>query len=146
YPALALGLVRDLPFLPESARRSIALSMSAQLSIYLAAAVSIALGYSAVLIFWFVPVLLAQPLLRAFLVAEHTGCSQDRNGLTNTRTTLTSFPVRLLMWNMPLHAEHHLYPSIPFHRLPALHREVRGGLRHLASGYAAAHREIIRTL
>jgi hypothetical protein len=45
--------------------------------------------------------LLAQPVLRALLVAEHTGCSQDRNGLTNTRTTLTWLPIRLLMWNMP---------------------------------------------
>ena len=146
YPALAFSLLRNLPFLPESARRGVAFSMSAQLLIYLAATLSIALGYRAALLFWFLPVLLAQPVLRALLIAEHTGCSQDRNGLTNTRTTLAWFPVRLLMWNMPYHAEHHLYPSIPFHRLPALHREVRGGLRHLASGYAAAHREIIRGL
>jgi fatty acid desaturase len=146
YPALAFGLVRNLPFLPESVRRGVAFSMSAQLLIYLAATLSIALGYRAALLFWFLPVLLAQPVLRALLIAEHTGCSHDRNGLTNTRTTLAWFPVRLLMWNMPYHAEHHLYPSIPFHRLPALHRQVRGGLGHLASGYAAAHREIIRTL
>ena len=45
----------------------------------------------------------------------------DRNGLTNTRTTLTNAAVRLLMWNMPFHAEHHLYPSIPFHRLADAH-------------------------
>ncbi len=53
--------------------------------------------------FWFVPAILAQPFLRILLIAEHTGCSLDRNGLTNTRTTLTSFPIRLLMWNMPYH-------------------------------------------
>jgi fatty acid desaturase len=146
YPRLALGQVRNLPFVPEGTRRGIALSMSAQLLIYLAGAVSIALGFRAVLYFWFLPVLLAQPLLRALLIAEHTGCSQDRNGLTNTRTTLTRFPIRLLMWNMPYHAEHHLYPSIPFHRLPPLHREVRDNLRHVAPGYVAANREIIQTL
>jgi fatty acid desaturase len=147
YPRLALGLVRNLPFVPESARRGIALSMSAQLLIYLAAAaVSVPLGFREVLYFWFLPVLLAQPLLRALLVAEHTGCSQDRNGLTNTRTTLASFPIRLLMWNMPYHAEHHLYPTIPFHCLPALHREVRAALRHLAPGYVAVNREIIEGL
>jgi fatty acid desaturase len=146
YPRLALGRARNLPFVPESARRGIALSMSVQLLIYLAAAVSIALGFTEVLYFWFVPVLLAQPLLRALLVAEHTGCSQDRNGLTNTRTTLTRFPVRLLMWNMPFHAEHHLYPSTPFHLLPALHREVRAALRHVAPGYVAANREILQSI
>ena len=52
----------------------------------------------------------------------------DRNGLTNTRTTLTNAAVRLLMWNMPFHAEHHLYPSIPFHRLPDAHATLRDRL------------------
>jgi fatty acid desaturase len=146
YPRLALGRVRNLPFVPDGTRRGIALSMSAQLLIYLAGAIAIALGFYEILYFWFLPVLLAQPLLRALLIAEHTGCSRDRNGLTNTRTTLTRFPIRLLMWNMPYHAEHHLYPSIPFHLLPALHREVRDHLRHLAPGYGAANREIIQGL
>src|SRR3954471_3717232 len=105
YPALALGRLRSLPFLPESARRGIALSMSAQLLIYLAAAVSIALGFHAALIFWFLPVLLAQPVLRALLIAEHTGFSRDRNGLTNTRTTLAGSPIRVLIWENPVHPE-----------------------------------------
>jgi len=141
YPKLALGRL-DLPFVPAAARRDIALSMSAQLSIYLAAAVSIGFGYTAALYFWFLPALLAQPFLRALLVAEHTGCSLDRNGLTNTRTTLAAGPIRLLMWNMPFHAEHHLYPAVPFHQLPALHRHIRERLRHLANGYVAANREV----
>jgi len=146
YPRLALGLLRDLPFVPESASRPIARSMSAQLAIYAAAIVAIVLGYEAVLYFWFLPALIAQPVLRALLICEHTGCTEDRNGLRNTRTTLASFPVRLLMWNMPFHAEHHLYPVVPFHRLPALHREIRGNLRHLAPSYLAANREILRAL
>ena len=146
YPALACGRAGGLPFVPESARRGIALSMSAQLLIYLAGAVSIALGFRGVLFFWFLPAFLAQPFLRGLLIAEHTGCNQERNGLTNTRTTLTGFPIRLLMWNMPYHAEHHLFPTIPFHRLPALHREVRERLRHVAPGCLAANREIIKGL
>jgi fatty acid desaturase len=113
YPRLALGLIRNLPFMPESARRGIALSMSAQLLIYLAAAVSIAFGFLEVLYFWFLPVFLAQPLLRALRIAEHTGCSQDRNGLTNTRTTLASFPIRLLMWNMPVPRRASFVPGDP---------------------------------
>jgi fatty acid desaturase len=102
YPALALGGARRLPFVPERARRQVTLSVSVQLLIYLAGAVSIALGFRGVLYFWLLPALLAQPLLRALLIVEHTGCSQDGNGLTNTRTTLTSFPIPLLMWNMPI--------------------------------------------
>lgn len=146
YPKLALGRTGGLPFVPARARREIAVSMSAQLLIYLAAAAAIGFGYPAALYFWFLPAVLAQPLLRALLVAEHTGCSPDANGLSNTRTTLAGLPLRLLMWNMPFHAEHHLYPAIPFHQLPALHRELRGKLRHVAPNYVAANRQVIRSL
>jgi fatty acid desaturase len=146
YPALAFGRTHGLPFVPVPARRRIAISVSAQLLIYLAGAVSIALGSRAVLYFWFLPVLLAQPFLRALLIAEHTGCSFDGNGLTNTRTTLASLPIRLLMWNMPYHAEHHSYPAIPFHHLPAAHLKMRGSLAHLARGYMAANRAVIQSI
>jgi fatty acid desaturase len=146
YPRLALGRTDGLPFVPASARRAIAISMSFQLLIYLAAAVSIAMGFSAALYFWFLPVLLAQPLLRALLITEHTGCSQDQNGITNTRTTLAMVPIRLLMWNMPYHAEHHLFPAVPFHLLPALHLTLRDRLRHVAPGYIATNRAIVRSL
>jgi len=145
YPRLALGAVH-LPFVPQQARRAVALSMSAQLAIYAAAAVAVACGYSEVVIYWFVPAVLAQPFLRALLVAEHTGCSLDQNGVTNTRTTVAPFPIRLLMWNMPFHAEHHLYPVVPFHQLPALHAHLRGRLRYLAPSYLAANRDIVRSL
>jgi fatty acid desaturase len=146
YPKLALGQTGRLPFVPENARRSVAISMSAQLLVYLVAAVSIAMGYSAALYFWFLPVILAQPVLRAILVTEHTGCSQDQNGLTNTRTTLALLPIRVLMWNMPFHAEHHLFPSVPFHRLPALHQQIRDRIAHVAPGYVTTNRAIFRAL
>jgi fatty acid desaturase len=146
YPALALGHTRGLRFVPDGARRRIALSMSMQLLIYMAGLVSLAFGFDAVLYYWFLPAVLAQPFLRALLIVEHTGCSQDRNGLTNTRTTLTMWPVRLLMWNMPYHAEHHLYPAVPFHQLPALHRLIRDRLANIAPSYRAANRAVIQSL
>jgi fatty acid desaturase len=146
YPRLAFGFARHLPFVPEQARRAVALSMSAQLAVYAAAVVAIGSGYDAVLIYWFIPAVLAQPFLRTLLVAEHTGCSMDQNGVTNTRTTKAPFPIRLLMWNMPFHAEHHLYPAVPFHQLPALHNHVRDKLGYFAPSYLAANREIVRSL
>src|SRR5260221_8073021 len=120
--------------------------MSCQLLIYLAAAAWIAAGFSAAFYFWFLPAILAQPLLRAVLITEHTGCSKDDKGLSNARTTLASAPIRLLMWNMPYHAEHHLFPKIPFHQLPALHREIRTRLAHVAPGYLTTNRAIFRSL
>ena len=143
----ATGRSGSLPFVSADSRKTIQISAAAQLGLYLALLVGSLLARSPVaLVFWFLPAVLAQPLLRAILIAEHTGCSEDANGLTNTRTTLTAWPVRLLMWNMPFHAEHHLYPSIPFHKLAGAHRELRAKLHHLAPGYVAANRTIVRGL
>jgi len=93
-------------------------------------------GWRTPLIFWIIPQIIAQPVLRAYLLAEHTGCKHEANGLINTRTTLTNKVVRTLMWNMPFHAEHHLYPSIPFHRLPDAHERIGHKLGVVQKGYA----------
>jgi fatty acid desaturase len=103
-------------------------------------------GWATPFLFWIGPQLLGQPALRAYLLAEHTGCTRDRNGLTNTRTTLTSAPVRLLMWDMPYHAEHHLFPSIPFHRLAEAHGLIRGKLGFVQPGYVRWNLGYIRSL
>lgn len=146
FTLLAMGRTSRYQFVPASARRGIAISASFQLGLYVAGIISVALGYSAPLYFFFLPAILAQPLLRAILIAEHTGCSTDTNGLTNTRTTLTNPFIRLLMWNMPFHTEHHLYPSIPFHQLPKAHDVLREKLAHLAPNYVAANRTVIGSL
>jgi fatty acid desaturase len=103
-------------------------------------------GWRTPLLFWVLPQVLGQPFLRGYLLAEHTGCTLDRNGLTNTRTTLTNSVVRLLMWDMPFHAEHHLYPSIPFHRLRDAHGLIGRRLRFLQPGYARWNAGFVRTL
>ncbi len=55
----------------------------------------------------------------------------------NTRTTFTTALMRFLAWNMPYHVEHHVYPAVPFHQLPALHQLMKAELRETADGYAA---------
>jgi fatty acid desaturase len=50
------------------------------------------------------------------------------------------------MWNMPFHAEHHMYPSIPFHRLPAAHAAIRSRLGSLQPGYVRWNIDFIRNL
>ena len=98
------------------------------------------------LLFWIGPQVLGQPFLRLYLLQEHTLCSEDDNGLTNTRTTLTNGLVRLMTWNMSYHAEHHLYPSIPFHRLPDAHLALRNRLGVIQPGYRRWHLGFIRSL
>ena len=88
------------------------------------------------------PLLVGQPLLRAYLLAEHAGCEETSGDmLANTRTLLTTAPVRFLSWNMPFHTEHHSFPAVSFHALPRLHRVTRDDVRHLEPGYLSFHRE-----
>lgn len=84
---------------------------------------------------WLLPVLLGQPFLRLYLLAEHGDCPRVANMFENTRTTFTTALVRFLAWNMPYHVEHHIYPNVPFHRLPALHGVIKDHLAVTADGY-----------
>lgn len=102
------------------------------------ALVGVSLLWSPLLLWvWLVPVLLGQPALRLYLLAEHGDCPQVANMFENTRTTFTTAAVRFLAWNMPYHVEHHVYPAVPFHQLPQLHQLMRDELRVTADGYAA---------
>ena len=136
----AAGRNRDR-FVPPGARAAVAWEARAYLAVYLAAGgLSVLAGSTALLWLWAVPALLGQPFLRLYLLAEHTGCPHVANMLENTRTTFTNRPVRFIAWNMPYHAEHHVYPAVPFHRLPAFHAILHDRLAVTADGYRAAAR------
>ena len=107
---------------------------------------SIALQTTCVLWVWFIPLLVGLPLLRLYLLCEHTLCPNSDDGFANTRTTLSNPVVRFLMWNLPYHAEHHLFPNIAFHNLPEAHRHLRPHLKYVAKGYIQVQREIVRSL
>lgn len=136
------------PYIHPAAAPRIIRSMRLMLAFVAAAALASALafGWQAPLLFWVLPQLAGQPFLRLYLFTEHTLCSEDRDGLTNTRTVLTTRFIRLLMWNMPFHAEHHLYPFIPFHRLAEAHALLRPRLAHVQPGYAAWHRDFLKAI
>jgi fatty acid desaturase len=144
---LSRGRFHGLDFVVPTVRPAIVRSVRIMLVVLAALALaSVALGTTALLWYWLLPLALGLPFLRLYLLSEHTGCSEDDDGLTNTRTTLSVWPVRFLMWNLPYHAEHHLYPSIPFHRLPATHRWLRRHLGVMASGYVSVHRGLYAAL
>jgi fatty acid desaturase len=142
------GDLSDYPYVSATAAPEIIRSVRAMSLLMSGMAVGSAalFGWATPLLFWIGPQLLGQIPLRAYLLAEHTGCTQDRNGLTNTRTTLTNAAVRLLMWDMPYHAEHHLYPSIPFHRLGDAHILIRAKLGFMQKGYARWNLALMRQL
>lgn len=107
--------------------------------------VSLALQTTFLLWVWVIPLLIGLPLLRLYLVCEHTLCPNSDDGFSNTRTTISNPIVRFLMWNLPYHAEHHLFPNIAFYRLPEAHRYLRPHLKFVAKGYVQVNREIIKS-
>ncbi len=130
-------------FIAPIQRRAIMVEARLYLAFYLGlGAVSLALETWAAVVYWVVPIAVAQPALRLYLLSEHMGCPQVSDMFFNTRTTLTAWAMRALAWNMPFHVEHHAYPGIPFHALPAAHQVLKDRISVLAPGYLAVHREI----
>jgi fatty acid desaturase len=83
--------------------------------------------------------LLALILSHAFqsvwVTTEHTGLQNEGTIIARTRTMLPAPWVRWWIWNMNYHAEHHAWPAIPWHQLPAAHERVAAHLDNKADGY-----------
>lgn len=101
----------------------------------------------ATLTWWLVPLAITYSL--PFIVTalpEHHGCERTSDPLTNTRTVVSNPVFRYLYWNNNFHAEHHLAPSVAYHRLPDLHAHLAGRHEHLSPSYLAFHRGLVRDL
>lgn len=139
--ALARGKA-DEDYLPPSARPRIMREARIMLLVYGLLAASL-LWSSLAFWVWVLPVLIGQPFLRLYLLAEHGDCPHVTDMFRNTRTTFTTRLMRFLAWNMPYHVEHHVVPAVPYHRLPDLHRLMRERLAVTADGYAAFTRDYL---
>jgi fatty acid desaturase len=133
--ALVLGRAEG-SFLPDSARARVVWEARGMAVGYLVIAANPVL-WPVLWWVWMLPVLLGQPFLRLYLLAEHGDCPHVANMFANTRTTFTNRIVRFLAWNMPYHVEHHVWPAVPFHRLPEVHGLMRDRLQVTADSYAA---------
>lgn len=101
------------------------------------------------LLFWVVP--MATWMQLAFhirSIAEHFGIARAPSPYTHTRTVLATPLERLFLGckNVNYHLEHHLYPSVPFYRLPALHDKLMSCSSYrndapIALGYLAVLKE-----
>jgi len=121
-------------YIPTRLRPRVSFEARILLGIYALAILS--LFYTPLLFWlWFLPVVLGQPFLRFYLMAEHGFCDNSRNMFANTRTILTHPLVRFFAWNMPYHAEHHTMPQVPYYRLGRLHRDIKTYVKHTANGY-----------
>jgi len=140
----AAGVVNE-PFVAERLRIVMVREARWHLALYAAAGIiSVYANSSTLLIYWILPAVIGQPFLRAFLLAEHTGCPLVTDMLKNSRTTNTNRLAKTLAWNMPCHAEHHAYAAIPFHALPQAHEILKDRIEHQSRGYLSVHRDLWR--
>ena len=138
----ATGIV-DEPYIEARHHKTIVAEARLHLAGYAFLLIISLLTSSAVLWwFWILPALVAQPLLRLYLLAEHSGCDLGDNMLENSRTTYTVPWLNFLAWNMPYHAEHHYLASVPFHALPALHAWTGQHVKYKGDGYYRVNRDI----
>jgi fatty acid desaturase len=77
-------------------------------------------------------------------LTQHAGLADNvLDHRLNTRSIKLNPISRFIYWNMNYHVEHHMFPMVPFHQLPALHREIAADLPPITNGLFAAYREII---
>ena len=134
-------------FVPTRGKAKVMREAQIMIALYVSLLVgSVLTGSTMLLWIWIVPLLLGQPFLRLYLLAEHGRCAFVANMFENTRTTFTNRVVRWLAWNMPYHAEHHAYPAVPYHRLPAFHARTREYLQVTEDGYARFNVKFLKQL
>jgi fatty acid desaturase len=64
----------------------------------------------------------------------------------NSRTVYMNPVSRFIYWNMNYHIEHHMFPMVPYHRLPELHARIKDDLPAPSPSIAAAYGEMIPVL
>jgi fatty acid desaturase len=86
-------------------------------------------------------------LLIVFGITQHAGLDEDvLDHRLNSRTVMMNPVFRFLYLNMNYHVEHHMFPMVPYHALPALHEAVKADCPTPYRGLIDAYREIIPTL
>lgn len=81
------------------------------------------------LVLWILPLItVVQAILRLRAIAEHGATTDFSSPLTAARTNLAPAWLEWLIFphQVNYHVEHHLYASVPYYRLPELHREMLG--------------------
>jgi Na+-transporting NADH:ubiquinone oxidoreductase subunit F len=147
YAANLIGRIRpeEADYLPQSEWRKSIWSARAHVVIWLGSIVaSITLRTVEPLMFVGLPTFYGKWLSVIYGFTQHAGLAEDvLDHRLNTRTVRMNRVHRFLYWNMNYHVEHHMFPTVPFHHLPALHEAVKADMPTPYSGILSAYREII---
>ena len=77
-------------------------------------------------------------------LTQHSGLAEDvTDHRLNSRTVYMNPFSRFVYWNMNYHVEHHMFPMVPYHALPALHEALKADLPAPTTSIPAAFAEFL---
>lgn len=95
----------------------------------------------------FLPSFYGSIMILLFGLTQHLGLYEDvLDHRLNTRTMYLNPFFRFLYWNMNYHVEHHMFPMVPYHALPALHQEMKADTPKPCPSLWAALKEVLDAL
>jgi fatty acid desaturase len=135
----------EADYVPESERHKVYRTARIDLAIY-ALTIAAAIGFRS----WLPVLLIGGPrlygsfMLQVYGLTQHAGLGENvLDHRLNTRTVKMCFVHRFLYWNMNYHVEHHMFPMVPYHRLPQLHEEIKHDCAPPYPSLWAAWRELV---
>ncbi|MDJ0627647.1 MAG: fatty acid desaturase [Rhodobacter sp.] len=132
-------------FLPASEHAKTFLASRIQLGILIAvASISGALQSWLPLMLIGLPTFYGSWLHHVLATTQHAGLAEDiPDHRLNSRTVYLNPLFRFIYSNMNYHIEHHMYPMVPFYRLPDLHEEIRADCPPPYPSLWACYRELV---
>ncbi|HEY1725369.1 MAG TPA: fatty acid desaturase [Steroidobacteraceae bacterium] len=98
-------------------------------------------------VLYFIPRLIGGWIINLYINTQHMCMAEDLyDHRQTTRSMRCGLVGRLLYWNMNFHIEHHLYPTVPFHALPALNRHIGTELPTPGANVLAVNLQILRAI
>jgi fatty acid desaturase len=135
----------EADFVPGPERHKVYRTARIDLAIY-AVTIASAVAFRS----WLPVVLIGGPriygafMLNVYALTQHAGMGENvLDHRLNTRTVKMCVVNRFLYWNMNYHVEHHMFPMVPYYRLPELHEEVKHDCAPVYPSMWAAYKEII---
>ena len=135
-------------YVPEEERAKVVAHARIHIGILLAASVWSVWSWSLLpLLFIGLPTFYGSWLHSLLSAMQHAGLEEDiPDHRLNSRTVYLNPILRFIYANMNYHVEHHMFPMVPFYRLPELHDEMKDDCPPAYEGIVDAYREMIPAL
>ena len=153
YPNLirhACGKISDAErtYIPDTEFEKIFRNARICVALYALVAVSAMALQTWIPIFLFIlPQFFGSWLMIVHNTTQHAGLAENvLDHRLNCRTVYMNPISRFIYWNMNYHVEHHMFPLVPYHTLPALHQAVKDDCPTPYPSILNAWKEILPTI